>query len=178
MREGLNFVHNALIGINARDRIKLGASGKIVSAFDIARAMALGADWCNAARGFMFALGCIQSQSCHTDRCPVGVATQDRTRQRALVVNDKWVRVKNFHAATLQALKEIVAAAGLDHPREFMPTHFSRRVSAREVVSYSELYPTLRTGELLDGDCRDPRFHEAWKMAHPASFRPAVAGLK
>ena len=174
MREGLNFVHNALIGINARDRIKLGASGKIVSAFDIARAMALGADWCNAARGFMFALGCIQSQSCHTDRCPVGVATQDRTRQRALVVNDKWVRVKNFHAATLQALKEIVAAAGLDHPREFMPTHFSRRVSAREVVSYSELYPTLRTGELLDGDCRDPRFHEAWKMAHPASFRPAV----
>ena len=178
MREGLNFVHNALIGINARDRIKLGASGKIVSAFDIARAMALGADWCNAARGFMFALGCIQSQSCHTDRCPVGVATQDRTRQRALVVNDKWVRVKNFHGATLQALKEIVAAAGLDHPREFMPTHFSRRVSAREVVSYSELYPTLRTGELLDGDCRDPRFHEAWKMAHPASFRPAVAGLK
>ena len=178
MREGLNFVHNALIGINARDHIKLGASGKIVSAFDIARAMALGADWCNAARGFMFALGCIQSQSCHTDRCPVGVATQDRTRQRALVVNDKWVRVKNFHAATLQALKEIVAAAGLDHPREFMPAHFSRRVSAREVVSYSELYPTLRTGELLDGDCRDPRFHEAWKMAHPASFRPAVAGLK
>ena len=174
MREGLNFAHNALIGIGARDRIKLGASGKIVSAFDMARAMALGADWCNAARGFMFALGCIQSQSCHTDRCPVGVATQDRTRQRALVVNDKWVRVKNFHGATLQALKEIVAAAGLDHPREFMPTHFSRRVSAREVVSYSELYPTLRTGELLDGDCRDPRFHEAWKMAHPASFRPAV----
>jgi glutamate synthase domain-containing protein 2 len=178
MREGLNFVHNALIGINARDRIKLGASGKIVSAFDIARAMALGADWCNAARGFMFALGCIQSQSCHTDRCPVGVATQDRTRQRALVVNDKWVRVKNFHGATLQALKEIVAAAGLDHPREFMPAHFSRRVSAREVVSYSELYPTLRPGELLDGVCRDLRFQEPWKMAHPASFRPTVAGLK
>jgi glutamate synthase domain-containing protein 2 len=178
MREGLNFVHNALIGINARDRIKLGASGKIVSAFDIARAMALGANWCNAARGFMFALGCIQSQSCHTDTCPVGVATQDRTRQRALVVGDKWIRVKNFHAATSQALKEIVSAAGLDHPREVMPAHFSRRVSAREVVSYSELYPTLRPGELLDGDCRDPRFHGAWKMAHPASFRPALAGLK
>jgi glutamate synthase domain-containing protein 2 len=108
MREGLNFVHNALIGINARDRVKLGASGKIVSAFDIARAMALGADWCNAARGFMFALGCIQSQSCHTDTCPVGVATQDRTRQRALVVGDKWIRVKNFHAATQHALSEIL----------------------------------------------------------------------
>ncbi len=77
LREGLNFVHNALIGINARDRIKLGASGKIISAFDIARVLALGADWCNSARGFMFALGCIQSQSCHTDRCPTGVSTQD-----------------------------------------------------------------------------------------------------
>ena len=134
MREGLNFVHNALIGIGARDRVKLGAAGKIVSGFDIARAMALGADWCNAARGFMFALGCIQSQSCHTDRCPVGVATQDPIRQRALVVDDKWVRVKNFHAATLQALEQIaftVAAAGLDHPKEFLPAHFSRRVSPR-----------------------------------------------
>jgi glutamate synthase domain-containing protein 2 len=171
MREGLNFVHNALIGINARDRIKLGASGKIVSAFDIARAMALGADWCNAARGFMFALGCIQSQSCHTDTCPVGVATQDRTRQRALVVGDKWIRVKNFHAATQQALKEIVSAAGLDHLKEFVPAHFSRRVSAREVVTYAELYPTLKPGELLAGDCEDPRFREAWKMASAATFR-------
>src|SRR5215470_2543149 len=165
LREGLNFAHNALVGINARERIKLGASGKIISAFDIARAMALGADWCNAARGFMFALGCIQSQSCHTDRCPVGVTTQDRTRQRALVVGDKWIRVKNFHAATQHALREIVSAAGLDHPREFMPAHFSRRVSAREVVTYAELYPTLEPGELLAGDCDDPRFREAWKMA-------------
>jgi glutamate synthase domain-containing protein 2 len=171
MREGLNFVHNALIGINARDRVKLGASGKIVSAFDIARAMALGANWCNAARGFMFALGCIQSQSCHTDTCPVGVATQDRTRQRALVVGGKWIRVKNFHVATLQALKEIVSAAGLDHPREFMPAHFSRWVSASEVMTYAELYPTLRAGALLDGGCEDRRFREAWKIASAASFR-------
>src|SRR6516162_844142 len=93
LREGLNFVHNALVGINARDRIRIGASGKIISAFDIARVLALGADWCNSARGFMFALGCIQSQSCHTDRCPTGVATQDKVRQRALVVSDKWVPV-------------------------------------------------------------------------------------
>jgi len=173
MREGLNFVHNALIGIGARDRIKLGASGKIVSAFDIARAMALGADWCNAARGFMFALGCIQSQSCHTDRCPVGVATQDPSRHRALVVDEKWVRVKNFHAATLHALAEIVAAAGLDHPSEFMPAHFSRRVSARDVVTFDELYPTLRPGELIAGT-DDPRFRDAWKLASPSSFRIAA----
>src|SRR6202022_1618472 len=116
LRDGLSFVHNALIGIGVRDRIKIGASGKIISAFDIARAMALGADWCNAARGFMFALGCIQSLSCHTDKCPPGVTSQDPTRQRALVVDDKWVRVKNFHGATLQVLSELVAAAGLDHP--------------------------------------------------------------
>src|SRR6202030_2662403 len=132
LRDGLNFVHNALIGINARDRIKLGAAGKIISGFDIARAMALGGDWCNAARGFMFALGCIQSQSCHTDRCPVGVTSQDPTRQRALVVDDNWARVKNFHAATLEVLSELVAATGLDHPNEFVPADFSPRVSGRE----------------------------------------------
>jgi len=172
LREGLNFVHNALVGINARQRIKLGASGKIISAFDIARAMALGADWCNAARGFMFALGCLQSQSCHTGTCPVGVATQDPTRQRALVVGDKWVRVKNFHAATLEALSELVAAAGLDHPDEFAPMHFSRRVSPRTVESFDKLYPTLRQGELLHGT-DDPRFRDAWKMASAESFRPA-----
>ena len=89
MREGVSFVHNALIGIKARDRIRLGASGKIATAFDMARAMAIGADWCNSARGFMFALGCIQSLSCHTDRCPTGVTTQDPTRNRALYVPDK-----------------------------------------------------------------------------------------
>jgi glutamate synthase domain-containing protein 2 len=173
LRDGLNFVHNALIGIDARDRIKVGASGKIISAFDIARTMALGADWCNAARGFMFALGCIQSQSCHTDRCPVGVTSQDPTRQRALVVPDKAERVYHFHASTLQALAEFVAAAGLDHPSEFMPAHFSRRVSAREVVTFAELYPTLRRGELLAGTT-DPRFRTAWEMADANSFRATV----
>ncbi len=135
--------------------------------------MALGANWCNAARGFMFALGCIQSQSCHTGTCPVGVATQNPSRQRALVVGDKWVRVKNFHAATLHALSELVAAAGLDHPNEFAPMHFSRRVSPREVESFDKLYPTLQPGELLDGT-DDPRFRDAWKMASAESFRPAI----
>jgi len=173
LREGLNFVHNALIGINARERIKLGASGKIISAFDIARVMALGADWCNSARGFMFALGCIQSQSCHTDRCPTGVSTQDRTRQRALVVADKSERVFNFHRATVESLAELVAAAGLDHPRELRPVHFSRRVSPNEVRSFAELYPTLEPGELLAGSA-DKRFEQAWAMANPAEFRAAA----
>jgi glutamate synthase domain-containing protein 2 len=93
LQEALLLVHNTLVGANLRDKVKIGASGKIITAFDIARTIALGADWCNSARGFMFALGCIQSQSCHTDRCPTGVATQDKQRQRALVVPDKTERV-------------------------------------------------------------------------------------
>ncbi len=170
LREGLNFVHNALIGINARDRIKLGASGKIISAFDVARVMALGADWCNSARGFMFALGCIQSQSCHTDMCPTGVATQDQARQRALVVPDKAERVFNFQRATVDALAELVAAAGLDHPTEFAPAHFSRRVSQHEVKSFAELYPPLEPGELIKGS-GDKRYEIAWAMASAKEFR-------
>jgi len=170
LREGLSFVHNALIGINARDRIKLGAAGKIISAFDIARVMALGADWCNSARGFMFALGCIQSQSCHTDRCPTGVSTQDRTRQRALVVPDKAERVYNFQRATLESLAELTAAAGLDHPSQFAPAHFSRRVSPHEVKSFAELYPSLQPGELIAGT-GDKRFEIAWAMASAHEFR-------
>jgi glutamate synthase domain-containing protein 2 len=173
LREGLNFAHNALIGINARDRIKLGASGKIISAFDIARAMALGADWCNSARGFMFALGCIQARACHTDRCPTGVSTQDRYRQRALVVPDKAERVFNFHRGTIAALAELTAAAGLDHPKEFRPAHFSRRVSVQQVESFADLYPTLAPGELIAGS-DDPRFRAAWAMASAGEFR-AVA---
>ncbi len=170
LREGLNFVHNALVGINARDRIKLGASGKIVSAFDIARVMALGADWCNSARGFMFALGCIQSQSCHTDRCPTGVSTQDKSRQRALFVPDKADRVHNFHRATIEALAELVGAAGLAHPTEFAPAHFSRRVSPHEVKSFAELYPPLEPGELLAGT-GDKRYEIPWAMANAKEFR-------
>jgi glutamate synthase domain-containing protein 2 len=173
LRDGLTFAHNALVGVGLRDRIKLGASGKIASAFDIARAMALGADWCNSARGFMFALGCIQSQSCHTDRCPTGVATQDPGRARALVVPDKLERVANFHESTMHSLAELTAAAGLDHPREFRPDHFLRRVSGNEVMTFSELYPPLEPGELLRGT-RDKRFQAAWDLASASDFRPTL----
>ena len=172
MREGVNFAHNALIGINARDRIRIGAAGKIATAFDMARAMAIGADWCNSARGFMFALGCIQSLSCHTDRCPTGVTSQDPLRARALVVPHKVDRVYNYHHSTLYALSELLAAAGLDHPRQLRPIHFSKRTSATEVWSFARLYPTLRPGELLDGT-DDPRFREAWAMARADTFQPA-----
>jgi glutamate synthase domain-containing protein 2 len=169
MREGVNFVHNALVGINARDRIRIGTSGKIVTGFDIARAMALGADWCNSARGFMFALGCIQSLSCHTDKCPTGVATQDPVRSRALYVPDKTERVYNFHHYTLHALAELTAAAGMDHPNEMRPIHFSRRTANSQVMSFEQLYPSLPPGALLEGTS-DPRYKDAWAMARPDSF--------
>ncbi|CCE03091.1 FMN-binding glutamate synthase family protein [Bradyrhizobium sp. STM 3809] len=172
MREGVNFVHNALVGMNIRDRVKIGASGKVATAFDMARAMSIGADWCNSARGFMFALGCIQSLSCHTDRCPTGVATQDPTRARALVVPHKIDRVYNYHHATLHALAELLAAAGLEHPQDLRPIHFSQRTSTTEVSSFAKLYPSLRPGELLEGT-QDVRFRDAWAMARPDTFAPA-----
>jgi glutamate synthase domain-containing protein 2 len=173
MREGLVFVHNALVGIGARERIRIGVAGKIVTAFDIARAMALGADWCNSARGFMFALGCIQSLSCHTDRCPTGVATQDPSRSRALVVPDKSERVVNFHRSTIHALAELTAAAGLDHPSDFHPVHFWRRLNVREATTFAEIYPRVEPGELVAG-ARDESLRKAWNMANVGSFRVAI----
>jgi glutamate synthase domain-containing protein 2 len=169
LREGLSFAHSALVGAGLRHKIRLGASGKIVTAFDMARAYALGADWCNSARGFMLALGCIQSLSCHTDRCPTGVATQDPTRARALHVPSKAERAVSFHAATLQTLAELIAAAGLHHPAQLTPAHFQRRVSACDVRSFAELYPCLREGELIEG-AEDARFALAWRLADAKRF--------
>jgi glutamate synthase domain-containing protein 2 len=171
LREGLTFVHSALIGADLRDRIKLGASGKIVSGFHMARVMALGADWCNSARGFMFAVGCLQSQQCHTDRCPTGVATQDKLRQRAIVLSDKSLRVANFHKETVKALAELIGAAGLNHPRELRPYHFMRRTGPDRIVSFSELYRFLEPGELLFGT-NHSMFQEAWEVATAESFAP------
>ena len=170
MRESLLFVHNTLVGAGIRDKIKVGAAGKIVSAFDIAAVMALGADWTNAARGFMFALGCIQSLSCHTNRCPVGVATQDPIRQRALVVPDKAERVFNFHRNTLAALSEMIAAAGLEHPRQLGPHHLVRRVSLTEIRLFSQLHIFLQDGELLSDSHSRDFYSAAWKLARSDSF--------
>lgn len=177
LRDGLALAHNALVGAGLRDRVRLAASGKITSAFDMARAMALGADWCNAARGFMFAVGCIQAQSCHTGRCPTGVATQDPLRQRALVVPDKAERVTNFHRHTLEALAELVAAAGLAAPSDLRPHHVQRRVGAEGVLSFAEAFEFLREGQLLDDPASSPRYGAAWAMASTESFarqEPAV----
>src|SRR5690606_1114867 len=141
-------------GIGLREKIKLGASGKIITAFDMARTMALGADWCNSARGFMFSIGCIQAQACHTGKCPTGVTTQDPKRQKALVVSDKSLRVANFHQNTLAALSELLGAAGLQHPGELRPHHIAKRISNGEVRVLAALFPDLENGELLEGKFR------------------------
>ncbi len=172
LQEGLQLVHNTLIGVNLRSRISIGAAGKITSAFDLVRLMALGADWCNAGRGFMMALGCIQAQTCHTGKCPTGVTTQDPQRQRALVVPDKAERVRNFHRSTLHALQELVQAAGLQHPNELNAHHIVRRISATEVRLLSNLIMRMAPGGLLGTlEQQHKVFKDYWPLADADSFR-------
>ena len=178
LQEGLLLVHNTLIGVNLRSRISIGAAGKVVSAFDLVRLMALGADWCNAGRGFMMALGCIQAQTCHTGTCPTGVTTQDPVRQRALVVPDKAERVRNFHRSTLHALQELVQAAGLDHPSQLSAHHIVRRLTDTEVRLLSNLIMRVKPGALLGPlDDQNNVFREYWPQANAHSFRAAVVSV-
>jgi len=171
LTEGLTFVHNTLRGAGLREHVKIGAAGKLLTAFDIARAFALGADWANSARGFMFSIGCIQAQACHTNRCPVGVATQDKLRQRALDVDDKSQRVARFHRNTMKALAEMAGAAGLDDPRAFLPRHFMQRGPDGEMVEGDEAFPYLPEGFLLTGE-GNADYLRRWKRADPKSFAP------
>lgn len=173
MIEGLTFVHNTLRGAGLRDQVRVGAAGKVVSAFDIARALALGADWCNAGRGFMFAIGCIQAQACHTNHCPVGVATQDKTRMRALNVGHKSERVARFHRNTMEALAEMTGAAGLNHPSAFLPRHLMLRQGDKSMVEGSQVYAYLPEGYLLDDDAMDYHGDKTrWARARADSFAP------
>lgn len=173
LQEGLLLVHNTLVGLNLRERVRIGCAGKVISAFDIARAMALGADWCNSARGFMFALGCIQAHSCHTGNCPTGVTTQDPLRQRALDVPTKAQRVFNYHQQTLHALKELVQAAGLQHPGEITAAHIVRRNSEHGVKLLANLLPFVQPGELLTGEMPLQVFRTYWPLARADSFARA-----
>ncbi|MFM9880331.1 MAG: FMN-binding glutamate synthase family protein [Burkholderiaceae bacterium] len=172
LQEGLLLVHNTLKGVSLRAQIRIGCAGKVVSAFDIARMMAFGADWCNSARGFMFALGCIQAQHCHTGHCPTGVTTQDPVRQQALVVGDKTNRVYNYHQQTLHALKELTQAAGLTHPNQITQSHIVRRIDRAEVRLLANILPQMPEGGLLDADISRLHnvFRHYWHKAGPESF--------
>ncbi len=175
LTEGLTFAHNTLRGAGLREKIRIGASGKLVTAFEIARALAIGADWANSARGFMFAVGCIQAQACHTNRCPVGVATQDPLRARALVVADKSERVWRFHRNTLHALAELSGAAGLPHPCYFQPHHLLMRENDRDMVTGQDVYPYLPEGFLLREEDVGFGYLERWRRANAESFTPPEA---
>lgn len=164
LTEGLIFVHNALIGCGLRDDIKIGCSGKVTSAFEMARRIAQGADYCNAARGMMFALGCIQAMRCHTNRCPVGVATQDPSRVRALVVPTKAERVFHYQRNTILSFNQLVASLGLDSSEELSARLLMRRVNPTKVMSYEQLYPTLKKGALLEDDIPED-WVEDWNQA-------------
>lgn len=175
--EGLTFAHNTLRGAGLRGRIRIGASGKLIHAFDIAKALALGADWANSARGFMFSVGCIQAQSCHTNHCPTGVATQDPWRQRAINVPDKAQRVANFHRNTLKALGDMSGAAGLDHPIKFLPHHLMMRENDRDMVTGEEVYPYMPEGFLLREDDDRYGYLKRWRRSSSASFAPFDDGV-
>jgi glutamate synthase domain-containing protein 2 len=173
LNDALVFVHSALVGFNIRNRIRLIVSGKVTTGFDLISKIAMGADMCNAARGMMFALGCIQALQCHANTCPTGVATQNPELVKGLDVEHKWKRVKNFHEATMHSFVELLGAAGFTLPEELKPHHIQRRISPSEVKHLGEIYHYLEPGALL----REPlpaEFSEAMQLARPESFSPAV----
>ncbi|HXK00030.1 MAG TPA: FMN-binding glutamate synthase family protein [Gelidibacter sp.] len=150
LREGLIFVHDTLVGFNLRSEIKIIVAGKIITGFHMARAIALGADGCNSARAMMLAIGCIQALQCNLNTCPTGVATQNASLVKGLVVNDKAPRATRYHEATIHSFLELVAAAGLNDPSELTRNHISKRIGLYNIQTYEEIYPYMEPGSLLD----------------------------
>lgn len=172
LTDGLMTVHNALVGTGLRQRIKIGASGKVAVGNDIVKRLVQGADYTNSARAMMMALGCIQAQLCHTNKCPVGVATQDPRRARALDVADKSERVRRYHAATVAQAVQIMASLGVSDPAQLTPHLLRKRISATEQHSYAHLFEWLDPGQLL---AEPPATWAAdWAAAEPDSFRPEL----
>jgi glutamate synthase domain-containing protein 2 len=168
LTEGLIMLHNALVGTGLRDRIRIGASGKIATGTDIVKRLAIGADYTNAARAMMMAVGCIQSQRCHTNTCPVGVATQDPKRSRALDVPDKTERVRSYQESVVKEAMRVMASMGVTDPSRLTPHMLMRRDVDSHSRSYAELYQWLEPGQLLSDP---PEFWAAdWARADPDSF--------
>ena len=171
LNEGLIFIHNCLVGISIRQHIKIICSGKIISGFDMASKIALGADACNSARGMLFAVGCVQSRKCHTNECPTGVATQDPKRMYGLNVHDKAPRVKNFHAATVESFLAVLGAAGLEYAEQLTPSHIHRRIEGTKESSYQILYDYLTEGALLGDQDNFPEIYKAyWSLSSADKF--------
>ncbi|MGI9291366.1 MAG: FMN-binding glutamate synthase family protein [Gammaproteobacteria bacterium] len=171
--EGVSFVHNCLLGIDVRDQIKVIASGKTATGFDIVTKLAVGADLVNAARTMMLALGCIQSQSCNTNMCPTGIATQNPTRGRALNVEHRSKRVANFQRHTLNSAFEMIGAMGLDDPDKLFPHLIWRRGADETNVHFDQLFPTLPVGSLTGSEVPDS-YAADWSMASADTFAPQL----
>ncbi|CAA0096141.1 Glutamate synthase [NADPH] large chain [Halioglobus japonicus] len=170
LRDGLSFVHNALVGIGVRDQIRIVASGKALTAFHMLRLMALGADTINSARAMMFALGCIQSRHCNEDTCPTGIATQNAKRYQALDVEDKSTRVATYHASMIKHLRELIAVAGLNGLKDIGPSLINRRIGSSDTTDYSEIYDTLGAGCLLSEQRIPPPWQKDWHQAHSSAW--------
>jgi glutamate synthase domain-containing protein 2 len=166
LRDGLVFVHNVLVGMGLRKNIRIIASGKTVTGFDIISRLALGADTCNAARAMMMAIGCIQALRCNSNRCPTGVATQDPELTKGLDVTDKRYRVSNFHQETVKSVSDILGAMGLHTAQEVRPWHINRRTGPSETKHFGEIYAFLKDGDLL---------HDEIPAAFERSYRAATA---
>ncbi len=173
LNEGLLLVRNALVGCGLKDDIRLAASGKVYSGMGLARNLAMGADWCNAARAFMFSVGCIQAMRCHLGTCPTGVTTQDPARQRGLVPEVQGERAARFHAKTIAALTEMTAAAGLRHPCELQPHHMMHRVGPEKGETMDYIHSFLPENILRDAP-EDTLYADWWEAAQAESFKPAV----
>lgn len=172
LRDGLIFVHNALVGAGMREEVKVICAGKVITGFDVAAKIAMGADICNSARGMMFALGCIQARACNKDICPTGITTQDPWRVHGLSVADKGPRVANYHRETIRHFLMVLGACGMRDPVELKPETLWRRVTHMQYKNYRELYDYLEPGELLDGTER-PDWRQWWRQARADTFQPA-----
>jgi glutamate synthase domain-containing protein 2 len=171
LREALAFVFDVLTGFGIKKHIKIISSGKVSSGFDLVKNISLGADLCNSARAMMFALGCIQALECNSNTCPTGVATQDPSLMKGLVVDDKKVRVFNYHRLTVASAVELLGAAGLRHPYELTRAYINRRISPNMIQSYMETYPYIPEGSLLTTPY-PLRFELGMALSTSNSFKP------
>ncbi len=173
LRDAIIYVDNTLKGAGVRQHVKIAASGKIVSAYDMVRHLALGADWCNMARPFMMSLGCIQARDCASGECPTGLATMDPKRFRVVDVEHRARRVANFQANTVLAVGEMLEASGLNAPNELTRRHIVRRLSASKILLADQIYPKVEDGALIRGEkVDDPRLAVYWDLVTPDSFQP------
>ncbi|GAB3682135.1 FMN-binding glutamate synthase family protein [Salinisphaera aquimarina] len=171
INEALPFVHNCLVGIGKRDEIRVIASGKVAMGFDMVEKIALGADMCNAARPFMFSVGCIQALRCHTNTCPTGVTSQNPARSRSIDVVSKALRVRNFHDATIKSFLDITGAMGLDSPELLTPEQVYHRPEHGPANTYRAIHPVVVSRDFLENQI--PEIYAAdWARANPQTFSP------